>query len=106
MEFLHGPDHERAVRTGAAEERDVVARLGHDVRSADQLTAGRADAGLERTGEQRDHVALGCLESSARRVDAQDAAPQARGPRWALGPALLASAERADGQRAAGAGEQ
>jgi type IV secretory pathway VirD2 relaxase len=95
MERLDGAHDKRAVRTGPAEERHVVARLGHDVRSADELSCpSSSNAGRERALEQRDDLAFRYLESPTGRVDAEDAAPQARGPRIPLGPALLMAAKQ------------
>jgi hypothetical protein len=102
VDRLDGTDDERPIRARPAEERHIVARPGHDVVSAHELAgAGGSDAGLERTGGQRDDLALACSESPARRVDLEDAAPQACRSRRILWPAFLPAPERASPERAA-----
>ena len=99
---LDGADHKPAIRACSAEQGHVVTGRGHDVRSAGELTdAVIPDAGLKRSWEQRDDLALGRLQPSSGCVDAKDAAPNARGPGRVRGPALLAPAEQIGSERAA-----
>jgi hypothetical protein len=94
MDLLDAAHDERSVRASSAEQRDVLTGRSRDITPADELTdTAIADPGLERSWEERDHVALRRVEPTSGRVDAQDPAPDARHARITLGPAFLAAAE-------------